>query len=198
MSSDIIFGTPPARGVSPERREHPRPSAPTPTAPPLSVAKPSPPRPGLAQHQLDPRPFHGRSGEGPVGTPRHPDGARPGGVRAVDPLPPPQSAEPGLGRSRPLRALLRPRLDAALLAAASRPGTTCRSRKSRSSGSGAPGPRDTPSGDTRRGGDHHRSPGTGLRKRSRMAIAERFSPGISTAPITLVDHRTWVLPATAI
>ena len=41
-------------------------------------------RAGLAQHQRDPRALDGRRRGGPVGPPGHADGARPGGVRALD------------------------------------------------------------------------------------------------------------------
>ena len=52
------------------------------------------------------------------GHPGAPMGPRRSCCRAVAPLPAPQSSEPGVARSRPLRALERPRLYAALRPAA--------------------------------------------------------------------------------
>ena len=98
---------------------------------PIGPARPRPdqrhqpdgdnPMTDLAKHtahgQRDPRARHGRGPEGEVRPPRHADGhgrRRDGAVLAVPEVRP---RRPALARPRPLRALRRPRLDAALCAA---------------------------------------------------------------------------------
>ncbi len=66
-----------------------------------------------------PRAGHGRGGEGQVGPSGHADGHGRCGDRAVHALPQVRRLRARLARPRPLRALRRPRLDAALRAAAS-------------------------------------------------------------------------------
>ncbi len=68
--------------------------------------------------QRHPRARDGRRPDGQLRPPRHADGH--GGDRrgAVAPAPAPQPGQSALGRPRPLRALQRPRLDAAVRAAA--------------------------------------------------------------------------------
>ena len=74
---------------------------------------------GMAKHQRDPRARHGRGGGGAVRPSWNADGVGAGRVRAVAPIPAARSAASRLARPRPLRAVLRPRLHAAIRAAVS-------------------------------------------------------------------------------
>ena len=76
-----------------------------------------PARRAVRQHH--PLPRRRRGGEGEVGPPRHADGHGRHGLRSLDRVPAPRSECAALEQPRPLRPLRRPRLDAALLAAAS-------------------------------------------------------------------------------
>ena len=73
-------------------------------------------RPALHQH--DPDPLDRRNREGPVGASGDADGAGPARLHALAALPALRPRRPDLAEPRPLRALRRPRLDAALLAPA--------------------------------------------------------------------------------
>ncbi len=75
------------------------------------------PRPRPALHQHDPHALDRRDPEGQLGPPGHADGAGAGRLHALAALPALRPRRPDLARPRPLRALRRPRLDAALLAA---------------------------------------------------------------------------------
>ena len=72
-------------------------------------------RPALHQH--DPHALDRRDPEGELGPPGDADGAGPGRLHALAAPPALRPRRPDLARPRPLRALGRPRLDAALLAA---------------------------------------------------------------------------------
>ena len=72
-------------------------------------------RPALHQH--DPHAVDRRDPEGELGAPRDADGAGPGRLHALAALPALRPRRPDLAQPRPLRALRRPRLDAALRAA---------------------------------------------------------------------------------
>ena len=67
-------------------------------------------------HQHHPHPGDGRGAEGELRPPRCADGARPGRVHPLEPLPELRPGRPDLAQPRPLRALQRPRVDAAVLA----------------------------------------------------------------------------------
>ena len=69
-----------------------------------------------ADGECDPRARHGRRGEGEVRPPRHADGHGRRRHRPLHPLPEVRPRRPALAGPRPLRALRRPRLDAALRA----------------------------------------------------------------------------------
>ena len=127
------------------------------------------------------------------GHPGHADGAGPCRLRALDPLPAAQSRRPRLARSRPLRALLRPRLDAAVLRCSTSRATTCRWTSCRRSGSGARARRAIRSGGTRRASRPRpvrwaRASATRWAWRSPSASSPSTSTGRATA---IVDHRTW-------
>ena len=71
-----------------------------------------------ARDQHDPHALDGRGPGGQLRPPRHADGAGAGRLHAVAAVPALRSGRPDLAEPRPLRALVGPRLDAALLAAA--------------------------------------------------------------------------------
>ncbi len=73
-------------------------------------------RPADRQHH--PRAGDGRGAGGELGASGHADGAGPGGLHAVDAVPAVRPRAAGVGQPRPVRALGRARLDAALRAAA--------------------------------------------------------------------------------
>ena len=83
-------------------------------------------RPALHQH--DPHALDRRDPEGELRPSRHADGAGPARLHALAALPALRPGRPDLARPRPLRALRRPRLDAALLAALPRRGAGGRPR----------------------------------------------------------------------
>ena len=102
---------------------------------------------------------------------------------------------PGLAGPRPLRALLRPRVDAPLLDAATSRATASRSTTSRTSASSARRAPATPSTATRRAS---RPPPARSARASRPRSAWRSpsacSPRASTATATtIVDHYTYVI-----
>ena len=129
------------------------------------------------------------------GHPGTPDGARTDRVGAVHAGPQAQPAAPGLARPRPLRAVLRPRLDAALRAA---PPDRLRPpldelRRFRQWGSPhrrAPGARPRA-----RGRDHHRPARPGLRDIGRAWPSPRPTsrPRFNRPGTRVVDHHTWAL-----
>ncbi len=73
-------------------------------------------RPAGRRHPALPGRRHGAGRQ--LRPPGHADGCRPDGLDAVEPPPAPRSGRTGLGRPRPVRAVRRPRLGAALRAAA--------------------------------------------------------------------------------
>ena len=83
-------------------------------------------RPALHQH--DPDAVDRRDPEGELGPPGHADGAGAAGLRALAAVPALRPRRPDLAEPRPLRALGRPRLDAALRAAPPRRGQGGRPR----------------------------------------------------------------------
>ena len=112
--------------------------------------------------QRHPRPGDGCRRKSQVRPPRHADGHGRRRDRAVHPVHEVRPGRSGLARSRPLRAVGRPRLDADLRAASTCSATTtCRSSSSRPSASWAPHRR--PPGIRSRQGhrDDHRPAGAG-------------------------------------
>ena len=81
---------------------------------PASRRPPPPPRP----RQRHPRARHGRGAEGQLRPSRHADGHGRDRRGAVERLPAPQPGQSRVAQPRPLRAVQRPRLDAAVRAAA--------------------------------------------------------------------------------
>src|SRR3954451_17638642 len=78
--------------------------------------RPDQPRRALRQHH--PHALDGRRAECELGAPRHADGAGPAGLRALHARPAPRSDASAMAGPRPLRALLRARVDAPVLDAA--------------------------------------------------------------------------------
>ena len=144
--------------------------------------------------QRDSRTGDGRRRSGEVGSSRHADGHGGDRGRAVEPAPAPQPREPALARSRSLRALERPRLDAAVRAAAShrlRPADRASCATSASSHSKTPGHPETgvtPGVETTTG-----PLGQGFANAVGMAFAEALLASEFNAPgHAIVDHRTYV------
>ena len=136
-----------------------------------------------------------RHPEGELGTPGAAAGLRADGVRAVAAPPQARSARAAVVRSRSLRAVGRPRLDAALLAAPPHRLRPLARRARSSSASGAARRRATPSGTRRRASRRPpvrsgRAPRTRSAWRSPSATSRRYfnRPGH-----TLVDHHTYAL-----
>ena len=179
----------PARGVSPERRKHPSPSR-SPRR--LNVSQPPsryPSRAGLARHKRHPRAFHGCGRAGAIGPSRHAHGPRAGRLSAVDPFPAAQSAKPRVARPRSIRAVLRPRVDAAVLGALSQ---RIRSLAGRPEELPPMGIEDAGTSRARphsRGGNHHRTLGAGLWKRGRNGHG-RTIPGRPVQPTQPCDNRS--------
>ena len=107
------------------------------------------------------------------------------------PVPPAQPRQSGLARPRPVRPLLRPRLDAAVCPAPP-DGIRPAARRAARSGSGARGRRAIPSADTR---PASRPPPGRSARASATPSAWRSpsdsSPSASTGRAPIVDHRTW-------
>ena len=80
---------------------------------------PSPAGPRSVVYQHHPHPGHGRRATGPLRPSGRADGAGAGGLLSLAALPALRPRPPDLAQSRPLRAVGRPRLDAALRHAAS-------------------------------------------------------------------------------
>ena len=84
----------------------------------LLLARHGPDRPRSAVRQHDPDALDGRGPAGQLGSSRDPDGARADRARPLHARHGARAVAPRLARPRPLRALLRARLDAPLLGAA--------------------------------------------------------------------------------
>ena len=67
-------------------------------------------------HQHHPHAGDGRGAEGELRAPRCADGPRPGRVHALEPVPQLRPGRPAVAEPRPVRAVQRPRVDAAVLA----------------------------------------------------------------------------------
>ena len=127
-------------------------------------------------HQHHPHAFHRRRATGQFGTPRHPHGHGPGGLLPVAAVPAVRSRRPHLAQSRPFRPVRRSRVHAAVLDVASHRGQGgqqgLRGPGFAFGAAGGPEavpatgqPLSRPSGvplDVR-GGDHHRTVGSGGR-----------------------------------
>ena len=142
-----------------------------------------PPTPGLAHGQRHPCAGDRRGGGGEVRPSRHADGHGRRRDRALDALPQVRRRRPALAGPRPLRAVRRPRLDAALRAALPH-----RPRRHGHRGDQAlpPAPlaRRRPSGVRRapRHRDHHRPARPGYRHRGRHG-AGRAAAGGAVRPL---------------
>ncbi len=115
-----------------------------------------------------PGPLHGRRTQGQVRSPGHADGHGRRRHRAVDQVPQIRRQPPRLGRPRPLRAVGRPRLDAAVFPAAPvrlQGRVDGRDQELPPVGFGHPRPPRIRPHPGR--GDHHRAPGPGPRHRRR-------------------------------
>ena len=147
----------------------------------------------MAQHQRHPGAGHGRRRGGPVGPSRHPDGAGPRGVRALDPLPAAQSRPTRTGPTATASCSPAATPRCCCTRCSTSAGTTSRSTTSRRSGSGARARRAIPSGATR---PASRPPPARWARASATRSAWRSPsacwPSSSTGRATdIVDHRTW-------
>ena len=147
-----------------------------------------------ADGQRDPRAVDGRGAAGQLRPPRRADGHGRDRGRALGPAPAPQPAQPALARPRSLRALERPRLDAALFAAAPdrlRPGALRAAQLPPAAQQDARPSRSRASRPASR-----RPPARSARAsptRSAWRSPRSCSPPSSTAPgHAIVDHRTYV------
>ena len=143
--------------------------------------------------QRPPRPRHGRRRGGELRPSRHADGHGRRRDRALQPLPEDRPGRPRLARPRPLRALGRPRLDAALRRAS--PARLCRHGRStrcsafRQLGSATPG---HPEYGHTLGVETTTGPlGQGIATAVGMALAERMLN--ARFGDDLVDHFTYVI-----
>ena len=135
----------------------------------------------FADGQCHPRPGDGRRAAGQFRPPRRADGHGRDGRGAVGPAPQAQPAQPALARPRPLRAVQRPRVDAAVRAAAPERLRAADGRAAQLPPAAQQDARPPRGGRDARRRDHHRPAGPGFRQRrghgaGREAAGARIQP----------------------